>query len=141
MGQDNFRRQCDQFRRVSAYVLGFAAAPTGVDAHIAADDPTRLRKCLLEGPDPGLKVRIVRSGRQQHADAPHALALLGLRNERPRGRDADKRDELAALQLTELHRLPRTIKRQDSGWASIKSGLIALRDFDAAFDRFGSSTD
>jgi hypothetical protein len=27
---------------------------------------------------------------------------------------------------------------KDSGLASIKSGLAALRDFDAAFDRFGS---
>ena len=47
-------------------------------------------------------------------------------------------DELATLQLTELHPLPQTIERQGRGLASIKSGLAALRDFDAAFDRFGS---
>jgi hypothetical protein len=32
------------------------------------------------------------------------------------------------------------MERQDSGLASIKS-VVALRDFDAAFDRFGSSSD
>src|SRR5262249_50236589 len=115
MGQDNFRRQCDQFRCVSAYVLGFAAAPTGVDPYIAADDPTRLHECLLEGSDPSLKVRIVRSGRQQHADAPHALALLGVRRERPHGRTANERDE-----LTPLHSIT------SSAMASTPAGIVRL---------------
>jgi hypothetical protein len=47
------------------------------------------------------------------------------------------RDELATLQLTELHPLPKPWSGKDSGLASPKSGLAALRDFDAAFDRFG----
>ena len=51
------------------------------------------------------------------------------------------RDELATLQLTELHPLPQTMERQGCGLASTKSGLAALRDFDAAFDRFGSCMD
>jgi hypothetical protein len=60
--------------------------------------------------------------------------LLRPRRQRPRRCSAEKRDELAALQLTELHPLPPTMERQDSGLASIKS-VVALRDFDAAFDR------
>src|SRR6516225_963751 len=50
-------------------------------------------------------------------------------------------DELSALQLIELHRLPQTKGGKDNGLASTKSGLAALRDFDAAFDRFGSCMD
>src|SRR5262249_24948423 len=122
MGQDNFRRQCDQFRRVSAYVLGFAAAPTGVDPYIAADDPTRLHECLLEGSDPSLKVRIVRSGRQQHADAPHALALLGVRRERPHGRTANERDEVAPL-----HSITSSARASSVGGISSPSAFAVLR--------------
>jgi hypothetical protein len=44
-----------------------------------------------------LKFRIVRGCRQQHTDAPHPVALLPTRRERPRyGRSAEQRDELAA---------------------------------------------
>jgi hypothetical protein len=35
----------------------------------------------------------------QHADAPHALALLRTRRERPRSRGAEQRDEIAPFQL------------------------------------------
>ena len=46
---------------------------------------------------PGLIFRIVRGCRQQHADAPHALALLRPRRERQRRRAAEQRDELAPI--------------------------------------------
>jgi len=42
------------------------------------------------------------------------------------------RDELATLQLTELHSLPQTMERQGYALASTKSGLAALRDFASA---------
>ncbi|MGB6560087.1 MAG: hypothetical protein WBE96_22145 [Pseudolabrys sp.] len=55
-----------------------------------------MRQLLQERPHPGLKFRIVRGCGQEHADAPHPLALLRTRGERPRGRRAaEKRDELA----------------------------------------------
>src|SRR5262249_22748098 len=68
-----------------------------VDAHVAADDPARLRQRLLECSEPSLKVGIVRSCGQQHADAPHAIALLCARAQRPRRRAGQKSDKLAAL--------------------------------------------
>src|SRR5262245_33772556 len=43
-----------------------------------------------------LRLRIVLSDIHEHADAPHALALLRARGERPRGRAAEQRDEVAA---------------------------------------------
>jgi hypothetical protein len=43
----------------------------------------------------------------KHVDPPHALGLLPTRREWPRGRrTAEQRDELAALQLIELHSIP-----------------------------------
>jgi hypothetical protein len=43
-----------------------------------------------------LSIRKVGGQRREHADAPHPLALLRTRGERPRGRRAaEKRDELA----------------------------------------------
>ena len=74
----------------------------------------------------------------QSADARKFRTLLRSCCERPCCRAAEQRDELATLELIELHPLPPTVERQDSGLASIKSGLVALRDFDAALDRFGS---
>jgi hypothetical protein len=51
---------------------------------------------LQKGLKGGLTLWIVRSQSDKNADAPHPLALLGPRRERPRGRrTADKRDELA----------------------------------------------
>src|SRR5262249_34007165 len=71
-------------------------SPAGVDAHVAADGPAEERQRLQERPDEGLKLRIVRGRGQEHADAPHPLALLRARRERPRGhRAAEQLDELA----------------------------------------------
>jgi hypothetical protein len=47
-----------------------------------------------------LESRIVRRGRQEHADAPRALGLLRVRRERPcNRRTADKRYELASFHV------------------------------------------
>src|SRR5215471_6763988 len=52
----------------------------------------------MERRDPGLSFRIVRARGHQHADAPHPLALLRARRERPRRRRAaEQRDEPPAL--------------------------------------------
>jgi hypothetical protein len=44
--------------------------------------------------------RIISSQIDEHANAPHPLALLRPRRERPSRRAAEQRDELAALCMT-----------------------------------------
>src|SRR5262249_51867318 len=96
-GQDDVRRERGQFRRVLANALGIARSPPGVDAHVTADGPARLLQPLRERCDAALSFRIVRGERHEHSDAPHLLALLRPRRQRPRRRAAEQRDELAAL--------------------------------------------
>ena len=62
--------------------VGIARGPAGVDPHVAADGPAQLLQPLKERREAGLNFRIVRGRGQEHADAPHALALLRVRGER-----------------------------------------------------------
>jgi hypothetical protein len=68
-------------------------------AAVAADrvrSPTDLQP-LRERRDRGRCIRIVWGLAHEHADSPHPLArLLRARRERPRGRGAQQRDELAS---------------------------------------------
>ena len=82
-GQDDVRRERDQFRRVSANAVGIACGPASIDPHIAAVGPAQLLQPLQERRDAGLRFRIVRGCGHEHADAPHPLALLRARRERP----------------------------------------------------------
>ena len=59
-GQDDVRRERDQFRRVSANAVGIARRPAGVDLHIAADGPAQLLQPLQERRD-GVPVRFASS--------------------------------------------------------------------------------
>ena len=97
MGQDDVRRERDQFRRVSANVGRHW--PSAQRVSIRTLRPTVQPNCcqrLQERRDAGLTFRIVRGCGQEHADAPHPLGLLRARRKRPRGRRAaEKRDELA----------------------------------------------
>src|SRR5215472_7504017 len=65
----------------------------------AALGPPESRKPLAKRRDTQLSFRIALGERHQHADTPHALALLRARRERPRGRAAKQRDELAAVHV------------------------------------------
>jgi hypothetical protein len=69
---------------VPANVVGFGRGPADVDVHVAAVAPAQSLQALLERCDPGLIVSIVGGRGHQHADAPHAVALLCARRERPR---------------------------------------------------------
>ena len=78
--------------------------PAGIDLRVAADAPTQFLQPLQERCDAGLSLRIVRGLAHEHADAPHPLALLRTRRERPRGRrTAEQRDELAPLLIRSPH--------------------------------------
>src|SRR5262249_59199571 len=61
--------------------------------------PAQLRQRLGKRQEAGLPGRIVCGERHEHADAPHALALLRARRKRPRRRAAEQRDELAAFHV------------------------------------------
>jgi hypothetical protein len=51
---------------------------------------------LHERREAGLTFRIARGQRMEHADAPNPVGLLRTRRQRPCGRAADERDELAS---------------------------------------------
>ena len=72
-----------------------AGAPAGIDPNVAADLPARLLQPLQERREPGLRFRFVGGCVHEHADAPHALALLCMRSKRPRRRATEQRDEAA----------------------------------------------
>jgi hypothetical protein len=96
-GEDDVWRERDQFRRVSAKVVGIGRGPAGVDPQVAAVGPAQLRQALQKRRHAGLIFRIIRGRGHQHADAPDPLALLRACREWPHGRRASEhRDELAA---------------------------------------------
>src|SRR5215831_6266367 len=78
-----------------------AASPAlqaNIDAEILAFNPSQLTKFLDECREIRLPRRVGRRAIHEHADAPNALArLLRARCERPGGRAAEQRDELAPL--------------------------------------------
>src|SRR5262252_6327072 len=79
--------------------FGIAQTPSILDTEVSAVGPASFLQALDEGVAAGLPFRIVRSqAAHEHADAPHPLALLRARRERPCGRrPAEQRDECAAL--------------------------------------------
>jgi hypothetical protein len=90
--------QADQLLRELSYPIDVTARPTKVHSHIAAIGPPQFRKRLRERRIATLPFRIVFVAPHEHADAPHAVALLCACRQRPRRRAAEERDELATLQ-------------------------------------------
>jgi hypothetical protein len=94
---EDVRRQCSQFRRLPAQVVGVGRGAS-VDPQVAAVAPAQLLQGLCERREAGLSFRVFRGPIREHADAPHLLALLRTRRERPRRRRAaEQRDERAAV--------------------------------------------
>ena len=84
-GQDDVRRERDQFRRVFASVVGICRAPQRMS--IRTLRPSVQPNCC--SPCRNAAMRACASGSSaarvhEHADAPHALGLLRARRERPR---------------------------------------------------------
>ena len=80
------RRERDQFLGPLAKALAIERTPAMIKPQVAADSPAQLLQSLLERRH--VKLRFLIVGRQVHqrADAPHALALLRARRQRPRRR-------------------------------------------------------
>jgi hypothetical protein len=68
--------QADQLLRQHSYSIDVSATPLEVDPHVAALGPTQTRKRLRECGVATLPLRIVFVAPHEHADAPHAVALL-----------------------------------------------------------------
>src|SRR5262249_3311756 len=71
-------------------------APAVLNLDVLPDSPAQLLQSLQECRVAGLRLRIVRGVRHEHTNAPHPLALLRARRERPRSRAAEPRDEVAS---------------------------------------------
>jgi hypothetical protein len=89
-GKDQIGAHPRQLRRVSADKLGLGGGPAHVKAKVFPLAPSQslecLRKCCRIRPVRWLAFR----GIHEHTDAPHALALLPARRERPRCRAAER---------------------------------------------------
>jgi hypothetical protein len=68
------------------YPIGVIAAPSKVHPHVPALSPAQARKRLCERGSVSLPHGIGLVARQEHGDAPYAVALLRPRRERPRCR-------------------------------------------------------
>src|SRR5262249_39818257 len=96
--QNNVRRERDQFCRILSHGVCTRATPTIVDPHVAARTPPCFLQPLCERGNTSVPFRIISSQIDDHADAPHALALLRACRTRPSYcRAAEQRDERAAF--------------------------------------------
>src|SRR5260370_10698235 len=94
--QDHVGLYGDQLFRESPCPIYVAATPTNLHPEVATVGPTTFCKALHELGKLGLSFGVVFFHAHQHADAPHPLALLRPRRERPRRRPtAQQRKDLA----------------------------------------------
>jgi hypothetical protein len=87
--------QADQLLRERSYSIEVTAGPANVHLHVAAIGPTQACKRLRERREATLRLGIVFVNRREIADAPHPVALLRPRHERPRRRATEHSDEFA----------------------------------------------
>jgi hypothetical protein len=95
--QDDVGLQADQLLSELSYRIDVAAVPTNVHPHVAAIGPTQVRKRSSERRDATHIHGIVFVARHEHADPPHAVALLRTRHQRPRRRAPEPSDELPSF--------------------------------------------
>src|SRR5262249_5195736 len=86
--------------RERSYPIAVIALPPKLHPHVAAIGPTQLHKRLSEPRKASLRHGLILIKRHEHADAPHAVALLRACRERPRRRAAEERDRLATIHST-----------------------------------------
>src|SRR5262249_20353946 len=86
-------RECDQFCRIRAKTIGIAHGPARLDLHVAPNAPACLLQALQKGSVTRACPYVVRGKGIEHPDPSHPL--LRSRRQRPRGRAAAPRDEVA----------------------------------------------
>src|SRR5262249_41525511 len=88
--------QCDELLRESLPRLRIERRPASVDPNVAtALRPPEFLESVPECRHVGMWSRIVLGKAHQHADAPHELALLRVRCDRPRSHPTNQCNELA----------------------------------------------
>jgi hypothetical protein len=127
-GQDDVRRQRDQFRRVCAQAVGIAlGAPAKVDPHVPADRPAPRLQALYECSIAELGFRIVRRKVGEHADAPHAVRLLRACGRLRGYRRTEPCDELPPSHRSSPELLYKQPTARRAAWKRAKSRQTAYR--------------
>src|SRR5215831_14837039 len=110
------------------------ACGTNLDAEVLAFDPAQCAKPSLERAEIFGGRRIAGIEPHQNTDAPHPLARLRARRERPRGRAADEQHELAAP-----HSITSSASASSDG-GMVRSSVFAVLRLNASSNFVGSST-
>src|SRR5262249_8956596 len=95
------------------------AGPLNVHPHVAAIGPTQVCKRLSERSEASLPHGIVFIERHEHADAPHAVALLRARRVPPRRQTGNRRLRRILVQCAWSYEFPPRVAREFVGfiWA------------------------
>src|SRR5215471_15896430 len=121
---DDVRCRAHQLFCQRMRAINVARGPVIVRLDVASCRPTQALQRLAERRNARLCLRIALGKAHQHADAPHALALLRARRERPSGRRAaDERHELAAFH----HSITSSARASSVAGTSRPSVLAVLR--------------
>src|SRR5262249_14909936 len=96
VGEDHVHGGVNELGGKRRQSLGFAAGEAKLKGDVAPLGPAQFLQSLLERAEAPRPFRIALGEALQHADPPHALALLRAHRERPRHRrTTEQRDELA----------------------------------------------
>src|SRR5262249_43804002 len=102
--------------------FGISGAPALINVDIAALGPPQLSKHLPQRRETDVRIRTALFASHQHADAPRALALLCVCDERPRHCGADERNELPPF-----HSITSSARASSMGGMVKPSALAVIR--------------
>ena len=129
-GQNDIGGKPHQLHRVFAHALDVTTGPAPLDRDAVPLAPAELRERLPECRDPRLYDRVTLACGHQSADPPHWTGLLRTRGQwADECRSTEKRNELAALQLTNSG--VRSQGDSITDWREIV-GAYAVRDLRSA---------
>src|SRR5262249_31594573 len=103
---NNIRLSRDHLGNLLADIIRCGRWSVDVERDVAALDPAQIAQPFDNCCEAGLIFRVFGGEGEEYRDAPHTLALLRSRRERPRRRAAEQRNEVAPFPLTEMHPIP-----------------------------------